>query len=98
MSIDERPRSSAWPTPKWHYNSLPRTSLEAALGRIRMRQAVVDGTILVLEWHDSPKKRVGDEHGPHLGGRIVENWNNWEALEMMRQIGAIPDSEHTQGV
>ena len=32
------------------------------------------------------------------GGRIVENWNNWEALEMMRQIGAITDSEHTQGV
>src|SRR5215204_6594091 len=31
------------------------------------------------------------------GSRIVENWNNWEALEMMRQIGAIPDSEHTQG-
>jgi steroid delta-isomerase-like uncharacterized protein len=31
------------------------------------------------------------------GGRIVENWNNWEALEMMRQIGAIPESEHTQG-
>ena len=31
------------------------------------------------------------------GGRIVENWNNWEALEMMRQIGAISDSEHTQG-
>jgi steroid delta-isomerase-like uncharacterized protein len=31
------------------------------------------------------------------GGRIVENWNNWEALEMMRQIGAIPDSTHTQG-
>jgi predicted ester cyclase len=31
-------------------------------------------------------------------GKIVENWNNWEALEMMRQIGAIPDSEHTQGV
>ena len=32
------------------------------------------------------------------GGRIVENWNNWEALELMRQIGAISDSEHTQGV
>src|SRR5215217_7348889 len=30
-------------------------------------------------------------------GRIVENWNNWEALEMMRQIDAIPDAEHTQG-
>ncbi len=33
-----------------------------------------------------------------LEGRIVENWNNWEALEMMLQIGAIPDSERTQGV
>jgi steroid delta-isomerase-like uncharacterized protein len=32
------------------------------------------------------------------GGRIVENWNNWEALEMMSQIGAIPDSAHTKGV
>jgi steroid delta-isomerase-like uncharacterized protein len=32
------------------------------------------------------------------GGRIIENWNNWEALELMRQIGAISDSEHTQGV
>src|SRR3712207_2509210 len=33
------------------------------LGRIRMRQAVVDGTILVLERHDSSKKRIGKEHG-----------------------------------
>ena len=32
------------------------------------------------------------------GGKIIENWNNWEALEMMRQIGAIADSEHTQGI
>jgi steroid delta-isomerase-like uncharacterized protein len=32
------------------------------------------------------------------GSRIVENWNNWEALEMMEQIGAIPESEHTQGI
>jgi hypothetical protein len=28
-----------------------------------MRQAVVDGTILVLESHDSSKKRIGKEHG-----------------------------------
>jgi hypothetical protein len=26
-----------------------------------MRQSVVDGTILVLEWRDSPKKRIGKE-------------------------------------
>jgi predicted ester cyclase len=32
------------------------------------------------------------------GSRIVEHWNNWEALEMMEQIGAIPESEHTQGI
>jgi hypothetical protein len=30
--------------------------------------------------------------------RIVENWNYWEVLEMMRQIGAITDSAHTQGI
>jgi len=27
-----------------------------------MRQAIGDGTILVLEWHDSPKERIGKEH------------------------------------
>src|SRR5215216_7271303 len=33
MSVDERPHCSAGPTPrKRHHNSLPRTSLEAALG------------------------------------------------------------------
>ena len=31
------------------------------------------------------------------GGRIVENWNNWEALEMMQQIGAIPESGEVAG-
>jgi predicted ester cyclase len=23
-------------------------------------------------------------------GKIVESWNNWDALGMMRQLGAIP--------
>jgi predicted ester cyclase len=32
------------------------------------------------------------------GGKIAENWVNWEALEMMQQIGAIPESEQTQGI
>ena len=32
------------------------------------------------------------------GGKIAENWVNWEALEMMQQIGAIPESEETQGI
>ena len=33
MSLDERPRGSTRPTPKVHYNSLPRTSIEGALDR-----------------------------------------------------------------
>jgi hypothetical protein len=32
VSLDERPRGSTRPTPKVHYNSLPRTSIEGALG------------------------------------------------------------------
>ena len=34
MSLDERPRGSTRPTPKVHYNSLPRTSIEGALGKV----------------------------------------------------------------
>ena len=33
MSLDDRPRSSARPAPTEHYNSLPRTSIEGALGK-----------------------------------------------------------------
>ena len=36
MSLDERPRGSTRPTPKVHYNSLPRTSIEGALGRLQL--------------------------------------------------------------
>jgi hypothetical protein len=32
VSLDERPRGSTRPTPKVHYNSLPKTSIEGALG------------------------------------------------------------------
>jgi hypothetical protein len=32
VGLDERPRGSTWPTSKVHYNSLPRTSIEGALG------------------------------------------------------------------
>jgi hypothetical protein len=32
MSLGERPRGSARPIPNEHYNSLPRTSIEGALG------------------------------------------------------------------
>src|SRR5215208_3280328 len=42
------------------------------LARIRMRQAVGDGTILVLEWHDSPKERIGKEH-THVHGSEQED-------------------------
>jgi hypothetical protein len=32
------------------------------------------------------------------GGKIAENWVNWDALEMMQQIGTIPESEQAQGI
>ena len=32
------------------------------------------------------------------GGKIVEDWVNWDALEMMQQMGAISQSGLTQGI
>ena len=32
------------------------------------------------------------------GGKIAEDWVNWDALEMMQQIGAIPQTGPTQGI
>ncbi len=32
------------------------------------------------------------------GGKIAEDWVNWDALEMLQQIGAIPQSGPTQGI
>jgi hypothetical protein len=34
VSLNERPRGSTRPTPKVHYNSLPKTSIEGALGNV----------------------------------------------------------------
>jgi steroid delta-isomerase-like uncharacterized protein len=31
------------------------------------------------------------------GGKVTEEWNNYDALGMMQQIGAIPAPEQTQG-
>ncbi len=30
-----------------------------------------------------------------MGGKIVETWNNFDQLGMVRQIGAIPEPEWT---
>jgi hypothetical protein len=46
MSLDERPRGSTRPTPKVHYNSLPRTSIEGALGGERSSQNFRLGELL----------------------------------------------------
>src|SRR5215217_7591364 len=40
MSLGERPRGSARPTPNEHYNSLPRTSIEGALAKDAPRRVV----------------------------------------------------------
>src|SRR5215204_1362091 len=46
MSLGERPRGSARPTPNEHYNSLPRTSIEGALG-LRLC-SLADSILIVL--------------------------------------------------
>ena len=30
------------------------------------------------------------------GGKIVEEWENWDALGLMQQVGAIPSAKETQ--
>ncbi len=35
---------------------------------------------------------------PIPGGKVAENCVNWDALEMLQQIGAVPESEQTQGI
>ena len=47
MSLDERPRGSTRPTPKVHYNSLPRTSIEGALVFVFI---VFCGYLFELKW------------------------------------------------
>jgi predicted ester cyclase len=32
------------------------------------------------------------------GGEIAEDWVNWDALEMMHQVGAVPQSGPIQGI
>ena len=50
MSLSERPRGSARPTPKEHYNSLPRTSIEGALGLLLGSVARPEKKVLVGLW------------------------------------------------
>jgi len=40
MSLGERPRGSARPTPNEHYNSLPKTSIEGALVSVPVNMRV----------------------------------------------------------
>jgi hypothetical protein len=43
VSLDERPRGSTRPTPKVHHNSLPKTSIEGALGPFTAARLQPDG-------------------------------------------------------
>jgi hypothetical protein len=33
--------------------------------------------------------RSGHRNGPRRGGKIVEGWNSWDQLGLLRQIGAL---------
>ena len=60
MSLGERPRGSARPTPNEHYNSLPRTSIEGALAnrqglQLRLLRSQIGQTSAPGHWgHKSP--------------------------------------------
>jgi hypothetical protein len=69
MSLDERPRGSARPTPKEHYNTLPRTSIEGALAL-----AEKAGTVVVTA-DDKLLETQGDSHYVHLGHPLVDAEN-----------------------
>ena len=30
------------------------------------------------------------------GGKVAEDWNNWDTLGLMRQLGVIPSAEQAQ--
>jgi hypothetical protein len=58
VSLDERPRGSTWPTPKVHYNSLPRTSIEGALGAVLRVPSTLLGPHPPGYWDPSSAKRT----------------------------------------
>src|SRR5215208_2721257 len=59
MSLDERPRSSARPAPMEHYNSLPRTSIEGALGRKSLADEAAGGSVTNEGNKDTTPRRRG---------------------------------------
>jgi predicted ester cyclase len=78
-----------------------------------MEKQVAEGDMVVTRWtthgtHQggvmgiSPSGKQIEVSGMSMdrisGGKITENWVNWDTLEMLQQIGVIPESEQTQGI
>ena len=49
-----------------------------------------DGDLLGQSRTGNPLSVTGSTIARVKNGKIVESWNNWDALGMMRQLGAIP--------
>ena len=73
--------------------------------RITIDDEIVAGDAIVTRWtatgtHNgdllgharsgNPLSVTGITIARVKNGKIVESWNNWDALAMMRQLGAIP--------
>ena len=66
MSIAERPRGFVRPTRERHYNSLPKTSLEGALGTtINIVAVLVGGSHQHPGWREAPRGDAPDSHAGH---------------------------------
>lgn len=75
--------------------------------RFEAEQVVVEGDKVVVRWRASGTHRGAFMGIPATGrtvniigmaihriadGQIVESWNNWDALGLLQQLGALPQS------
>ncbi len=76
--------------------------------RISLEEIVAEDDIVATRWiargtHEgelmgmAATGRTTESHGMTIdrfeGGKLVESWDNWNALGLMQQIGALPEAE-----
>jgi hypothetical protein len=82
MSLDERPRGSTRPTPKAHYNTLPRTSIEGALGNSVIVSVIVKAPVFYVGSLHAGCVLVNLRHsdgGFEMRYKSVQRASEWES-------------------
>lgn len=75
---------------------------------ISIEEIVAEGDLVATRWiargtHEgelmgiSPTGKATEGHGMTIdrfeGGKLVESWDNWNALGLLQQIGALPEAQ-----